>query len=173
MKTNLLFLIVFIGALVVSCGVDHDKLVELNDTLITVNDGLGERYEVWSNKLDEIMELDPEDRNYQQLKPFREAFDDDVKSQLKKVENLENKGGSENFKASVIEFLNHQKKFSEIHLQKFEHYNSETTEDELMEVGMSMLDAFEEEEKLISKVNKEQEIYAAKNKIKLITRKGN
>ena len=171
MKIKFLFTIALTSLLFFSCEDSAQKVINVNDAIITAYNNVYYDSQVLGDKLSEVIEAETmEGADFKGLTEVRSKFKTTVDENIKNAEAIENYGGSEAFKTAVIDYLKHMQGLNDF-IVKFEAFTEETTGEELLAWVNELDKKANLETSLINKVQNAQTEFAAKNKLELIEEK--
>jgi hypothetical protein len=171
MKIKSLLTIALTSLLFFSCEDSAQKVINVNDAVITAYNNVYYDSKVLEDKLSEVIEAETmKEADFKGLTEVRLKFKTTVDENLKKAEEIENYGGSEEFKTAVIDYLKHMQSLNDFVI-KFEAFTEETTGEELLTWVNELDKKANLETSLINKVQNAQTNFAKKNNLELIEQK--
>lgn len=133
--------------------------IQLNNYLTGITDTLYKYGQEWGTQLSSSFTS----KNFGLLTPFRTRIEEYASKKIVEITAMKNIGGSENFKAAMLEFLTYEKKTVTTYFIPFEKLDSSSTDDNVQKHMNDLIAVGKDESTALQKVNDAQKEYAAKN----------
>lgn len=155
--------ILLLTLLLASCREKKAEITYLNNELTTINDSLFLKGQVWG----EEFRIGFSTGDYSQLKSAREELQEYIERSIKRINTLQDVGGSEKFRKTEMEYLRFERDAIVAKMIPFESFDSNTTKEEITAAYNALMEASRQEQAHMEQLRAVQRDYAEKNDLKL------
>lgn len=142
---------------------EKKKVFDFNQKLAGISQGLASKGTAFGTELKAAVNSKDFSKTASTCKDLKDYVD----AKIEEVRATENVGGSETLKATMLEFLQYEKQLITEGFEPFGRMNKDTPEEEVQAAVKAMMDKSTDENQYLSKVQKEQKLFADKNGLKL------
>jgi hypothetical protein len=157
------FLAVVVAVTLVSCGDKTKDILSLNDELTTINDSLFYKGQIWG----EEFKIGFNSGDYTPLQAARVDVQGYIERSIVRVQQLEDVGGSEEFRKTELAYLQFEKDSIMPKMIAFENLPDSATQEDINAAYLALISCAKEEQSRLEQLRKVQKAYAEKNKIEL------
>jgi hypothetical protein len=145
---------------VVGCDREVSAL-KLSTDLTKINDSLARYGKEWGDEFKRAYSTS----DFSALQPIRVQMEVYVNRKIECVRNMEDVGGSRDFRKKEMEYLMFEKGLITNKLTRFENFNAQTPPEELAKAASELMSATEQEQFVLEQLHEEVRQYADRNRL--------
>jgi hypothetical protein len=158
-----IFFIALIITGLASCADKEHDIVALNNELTTINDSLFYKGQAWG----EEFKIAFNSGDYSQLRMARQEVQTYIEQGIDKVGAMEDAGGSQQFRAAEMEYLQFERDVIVQKMKVFESFADTTNKEQVSKAYADLINSSKEEQVKLNTLHDAQKQYADKNGIEL------